>query len=148
MSLQNLARIGQLVEHETDASQVGKLMEAAAQCVNDARQSSIGMETRLDAAYKASMQFAMIALWANGYRPAKNKPGHHQTIIQSLVHSIGLDNDEMLLLDTFRVKRNAADYTGELVDERSVADCIEAAVRLREKLRSWLGDNRPDLLAA
>lgn len=50
MSLQNLARIGQLVEHETDASQVGKL--------------------------------------------------------------------------------------------------IEAAVRLREKLRSWLGDNRPDLLAA
>ena len=104
------------------------------------------METRLDAAYKASMQLAMLALWANGYRPAKNKPGHHQTMIQSLVHTIGLDNDNMLLLDTFRVKRNAIDYTGELVDEGSVTNCIEAAVHLQEKLQGWLAENRPDLL--
>jgi predicted nucleotidyltransferase len=49
-------------------------------------------------------------------------------MIQSLVHSIELDNDDRLLLDTFRVKRNAADYTGELVDEGSVVDCIDAAL--------------------
>ena len=75
VSLQNLARIGQLVEHETDRVQVGKLMEAAARCIDDARVESISTETRFDAAYKAAMQFAMLALWANGYRPAKNKPG-------------------------------------------------------------------------
>ncbi len=146
MSLQNLATIGQLIEHETDKEQVGKLMDAAARCIADAREESISMETRLDAAYKASMQLAMLALWANGYRPAKNKPGHHQTMIQSLVHTIGLDNDNMLLLDTFRVKRNAIDYTGELVDEGSVTNCIEAAVHLQEKLQCWLAENRPDLL--
>jgi hypothetical protein len=51
-----------------------------------------------------------------------------------------------LLLDTFRVKRNAADYTGELVDEGSVADCIDAALHLQRQLLSWLEANRPDLV--
>lgn len=142
MSLQNLARIGQLVEHETDRVQVGKLMEAAARCIDDARVESISTETRFDAAYKASMQFAMLALWVNGYRPVKNKPGHHQTMIQSLVHTIGLDKDHMLLLDTFRIKRNAIDYTGELVDEGSVIACVKAAVHLQERLQGWLVENR------
>jgi hypothetical protein len=67
-------------------------------------------------------------------------------MIQSLVHSIELDNDDRLLLDTFRVKRNAADYTGELVDEGSVADCIDAALHLQRQLLRWLEANRPDLV--
>lgn len=146
MSLENLAKIGQLVEHEADKNQVRKMMEAAERFIADARQESVSKETRFDAAYKACVQYAMLALHANGYRPPKSKPGHHQTMIQSLVHSIGLHNDERLLLDTFRVKRNAADYTGELVDEGSVTECIEAAVRLQETLVSWLRTNRPDLL--
>jgi hypothetical protein len=145
--LENLAKIGQLVEHEADKNQVQKMMEAAERFVADARQASVSKETRFDAAYKACVQYALLALHANGYRPPKSKPGHHQTIIQSLVHSIGLDNDERLLLDTFRVKRNAADYTGELVDEGSVTECIEASVRLRKTLITWLTDNRPDLLS-
>jgi hypothetical protein len=147
MSLQNLAKIGQVVEHETDRRQVGKLLEAAARFIDDAREESISMETRLDAAYKAAMQCAMVALWANGYRPVRNKPGHHQTMIQSLVHTIAMDNDHMLLLDTFRAKRNATDYTGELVDGGSVNGCIEASVYLRERLQSWLVENRPDLIS-
>jgi hypothetical protein len=65
-------------------------------------------------------------------------------MIQSLVHSISLNNDERLLLDTFRVKRNAADYTGELLDDGSVVECIDAAVRLQQHLYSWLNENRPD----
>lgn len=147
MSLENLARIGQLVEHETDKDQARKLMEAAERFIADARQASVSKETRFDAAYKACVQYAMLALHANGYRPPKSKPGHHQTLIQSLVHSIGLSNDERLLLDTFRVKRNATDYTGELIDEGSVTQCIEASVRLRKTLVSWLTDNRSDLLS-
>ena len=87
----------------------------------------------------------MVALWANGCRPAKGKPGHHQTMIQSLAHSIGLDRDQMLLLDTFRVKRNAIDYTGEDVDEASVEECIEAADNLSRRVNQWLTNNKPEL---
>ena len=48
MSLQNLAKIGLLVEHDTDKRQVGRLMEAAERFVEDARQETISLETRLD----------------------------------------------------------------------------------------------------
>lgn len=145
MSLQNLLKIGQLVEHETDATQVRRMLQSAERSIADARQASISAETRLDAAYRAVTQLSMVALWANGFRPAKSKPGHHQTMIQSLVHTIGMDRDEMLLLDTFRVKRNAIDYTGEDVDEASVDECIVAADGLLKRVSEWLADNRPEL---
>ena len=145
MSLQNLLKIGQLEEHETDANQVRRMLQSAERSINDAKQASISPETRLDAAYRAITQLSMIALWANGCRPAKSKPGHHQTMIQSLVHTTELDRDEMLLLDTFRVKRNAIDYTGEDVDEASVDESIGAADRLITRVSKWLADNKPEL---
>ena len=148
MTLRNLLKIGQLAEHVTNKKQIDKSMVAAARCLEDARQRSISCETRLDAAYRAITHYSLIALSANGYRPSRSAPGHHQTMIQSLVHSIKLDRDQVLLLDTFRVKRNAIDYTGDAVDESSVEACIEAAVSLRVSLNSWLAQNQPELLAS
>lgn len=145
MSLQNLLKIGQLQEHETDARQVRRMLKSAERSIADARQASISPETRLDAAYRAITQLCMIALWANGFRPAKSKPGHHRTSIQSLVHTIELDRDDMLLLDTFRIKRNAIDYTGDDVDEASVDECIEAAGRLMRRVCEWLAENKLEL---
>ena len=147
MSLQNLLKIGQLEEHETDATQVRRMLDSAERSITDARQISISAETRLDAAYRAITQLCMVALWVNGVRPSKSKPGHHQTMIQCLVHTVELDRDQMLLLDTFRVKRNAIDYTGEDVDEASVDDCIGAASSLFDTVSEWLGRNRPRLLS-
>lgn len=146
MTLQNLLKIGQLEEHETDVRQVHRMLESAERSIADARQPSISPETRLDAAYRAIVQLSMVALWANGYRPSRSKPGHHQTMIQALVHSIGLASEQMMLLETFRVKRNAIDYTGEDVDEASIEECIEAAGDLQHRLIGWLENNRPDLV--
>jgi hypothetical protein len=72
-------------------------------------------ETRFDAAYKAIMQAALVALMANGFRPDTKKPGH-----QSLPKTIGLENDRVVVLDTPRHKRNLSDYTGEDIDHASV----------------------------
>ena len=147
MSLENLLKIGKLEEHETDAEQVHRMIESAARSISDARQESISSETRLDAAYRAITQLCMVALWANGFRTSKSTPGHHQTMIQSIVHSVGLDTDQMVLLDTFRVKRNAIDYTGEYVDQASVEECIAAADNLLTYVSKWLARNRPQLVA-
>ena len=146
MSLQNLSGIGQLEEHETSIAQVRRMLASAERSIADARQDSISPETRLDAAYRAITQLCMIALWANGYRPSRSKPGHHQTMIQSLVHSVELDRDQMLLLDAFRVKRNAIDYTGDDVDEASVEECIGAADNLLCHMITWLTTNVPALM--
>ena len=121
------------------------MLESAERSIADARQASISPETRLDAAYRAITQPCMITLWANGFRPAKSKPGHHQTLIQSLVHAIELDRDDILLLDTFRIKRNAIDYTGDDVDEASVDECIAAADRLMQRVCEWLAENKVEL---
>ena len=121
------------------------MLDSAERSIADARQESVSPETRLDAAYRAITQLCMIALWANGYRPSKSKPGHHQTLIQSLVHSIGLDRDQVLLLNTFRVKRNAIDYTGDSVDAVSVSECIEAADDLLCHVIQWIDISKPKL---
>jgi len=146
MTLENLLKIDQLEAHTTNTGQLGKLLNAAKRSLADATEATISNETRLDAAYKAITQICMAVLWANGYRPSKSKPGHHQIMIQSLVSSIGLDNDEMRLLDTFRVKRNAIDYTGEDVDEGSVDACIQAAGNLLQHATDWLNANTPELM--
>jgi len=138
-------KIGQLEDHETNAEQVRRMLDSAERAIADARQESISPETRLDAAYRAITQLCMVALWANGFRASKSKPGHHQTMIQSLVHSIGLDRDQVLLLDTFRVKRNAIDYTGDEVDEASVDECVAAARNLLCQVTHWLANYRPGL---
>ena len=59
-------------------------------------------------------------------------------MIQSLVHTVDLHPDQMLLLDTFRVKRNAIDYTGDDVDEASVDECIRSADNLWNCVTEWL----------
>ena len=146
MSLHNLLQIGQLEKHETGAGQVRRMLDSAQRAITDARQQSISPETRLDAAYRAITQLGMVALWANGYRVSRSNPGHHQTMIQSLVHSVGLDRDQALLLDTFRIKRNAIDYTGAEVDAASIDECIAAAGNLLCHVTQWLASHKPELI--
>jgi hypothetical protein len=140
MTLENLLKIGQLKIHSTDRSEVQRLLEAVRRNLNDAGVDAISLETRFDAAYKAIMQTAMVALLANGYRA--DSRGHHQVMIQSLPLTIGLSKDRMLVLDAMRRKRNAADYLGDYVDEASVEVCIEQAQLLLSDLERWLAENR------
>lgn len=113
MSLENLLKIGQLKRHDTDATEIGRQLEAARRNVADAKVGEISVETRFDAAYKAIMQLSLAALMANGFRSDTNRPGHHMTVLQTLPKTIGLANDRMTVLDALRRKRNLSEYTGE-----------------------------------
>ena len=76
MTLENLLRIGRIKEHPRDAAELQKLLVAAQRSLKDARVQEISPELRFDAAYRAIMQTALVALMANGYRPDTNQPGH------------------------------------------------------------------------
>ena len=145
VSLQNLLKIGQLKEHPADAAEVQRLLAAAVRNLADARVTMISSETRFDAAYKAVMQAALAALLAHGYRPDTNRPGHHVTVVQGLTLTIGLEPARVTVLDTLRRKRNLSDYTGDDLDDSSVAHCIAEAERLLHDVASWLTANRPEL---
>ena len=144
MTLENLLKIGQLKSHVTDRSEVQQLLEAARRNLADAAVAAISLETRFDAAYKAIMQLALVALLANGYRA--DSRGHHQIMIQSLPLTIGLSKDRMIVLDAMRRKRNAADYLGSYVDKGSVEVCMVQATELLMDVERWLRENRPELL--
>jgi hypothetical protein len=146
MTLENLLNIGQLKIHTPNKDEVSRLLEAARRNLTDAEVTAISTETRFDAAYKAIMQAALVTLMASGFRPDTTRPGHHMTVLQSLAKTIGLPGDRLVILDTFRRKRNLSDYSGGWVDEVSTDNCIAAAKVLLREVETWLAENRPELV--
>lgn len=146
MSLGNLVKINQLQLHSTNAAEIARLLEAAQQSCADASSESISDSSRFDLAYKAVMQCAMVGLMANGYRPSTTSPGHHQTMIQSLGVTLGVEAKTWVVLDAMRKKRNQNDYLGIPVEPAALSACIAHAHALLAIVRAWLNEHRPDLL--
>lgn len=144
--MQNLLQIGKLKEHAPTAAEVQRLLAAADRNLVDAGVGAISDETRFDAAYKAVMQCALAAMLSSGYRPSTSEPGHHQTMIQSLPLTLGVGQDTWIVLDALRRKRNANDYTGDIITPDIVTECIIQATALRRLLHARLSERHPDLL--
>lgn len=146
MTLQNLLRIGKLKDHAPTAAEVLRLLAAADRNLADAAVTKISDETRYDAAYKAVMQCALAAMMTSGYRPSTSEPGRHITLIQSLPLTLGVDNATWVVLDALRRKRNANDYTGDVVTPDMVTECLAQATALQALLRKYLKKHHPELL--
>lgn len=143
MTLENLK--GLTLEAITpDAVSVQRLLDAAVRSLADARLSEISAEGRFDMAYKAIMQSANAALQANGYRTLSSKPGHHQTMIQTLIHTVGLERSTMVTLDGLRKQRNVIDYSGDVVSDSMADECLQHAERLNDLVLHWM--KKTDLL--
>ena len=145
MTLKNLLGVS-LDAVAADKASVQMLIAAAERNIADAQLQGLSTENRFDVAYKAIMQMAMVALNANGYRTLKSKPGHHQTAIQTLPLTVGLAQQQVIILDALRKQRNLADYSGELVPNAAAAECLASARELLAHVRTWLKANRPELL--
>ena len=144
MTLKNLLGIS-LDAVPADKGLVAKLLAAAQRNIADAQLPGLSPENRFDAAYKAIMQCAMVALWANRYRTSTSQPGHHQTAIHTLPKTIGLEQNTVIVLDALRKQRNVNDYEGDPISEQSVAECIKQAEQLHQVVNNWIAINRPDL---
>jgi uncharacterized protein (UPF0332 family) len=145
MTLNNLQGIS-LEAIEPDSASIERLLEAAQVSLNDARLPTLSCEGRFDMAYKAIMQSANAALQANGFRTLTSKPGHHQTMVQTLPRTIGLDTNTMVLLDQMRKQRNVIDYSGDLVSETLAAEAVKQADVLLRQVREWISANKPHLM--
>lgn len=145
MTLDNL--VGRNLESiQADPLMIQKLLQAANSCLKDASIEALSNETRFDVAYKAIMQLANAALQANGFRTLTSVPGHHQTMIQSLPKTIGLERTAMIKLDALRKQRNVTDYSGDMVTDKACAACIEMATELTTQVTTWFRENHPELL--
>jgi hypothetical protein len=147
MTLQNLEKIGQLKPHAPTRGEVQRLLAAAQRNLVDAERRGNSNETRFDCAYKAIMQCALVAMLASGYRPSTNAPGHHQTMIQSLPLTLGVSNEDWIVLDALRRKRNLNDYTGAPLEEGAAEEAIAQAKNLLSMVMPWLKRTHPGLAA-
>ena len=144
MSLENL--LGRSLERVApERAGIARMLAAAGRNVADAQLAGLSAENKFDAAYKAIMQCAMIALRANGYRTLTSRPGHHQTALQTLPLTIALANERMIVLDALRKQRNLADYEGDPVTAQTVVDCLAQARQLLADVKEWLAANKPEL---
>lgn len=130
-----------------DKHMIQRLLAAARRNIEDAQTTTLSNENRFDMAYKAIMQLANASLQANGYRTVTSVPGHHQTMIQSLAKTVGLDKDIIVELDILRKQRNIADYSGDLITDRSMQACLDHADALWKLVNQYLLENHADLIS-
>jgi hypothetical protein len=145
MGLQNL--VGISLEQITPAKEtIKRLLDAATRHIADAKVHAISAETRFSSAYTAIRMLADVGLHAHGYRTLTSKPGHHQTAIQTLPTTLGVDSQTLIRLDKLRKQRNLTEYTGDLIPESAVAECLSQALSLHAATLNWLKANKADLL--
>jgi hypothetical protein len=145
MGLQNL--VGISFEHVTPVKEtVKRLLDAAARHIADAKVQAISAETRFSSGYTAIRMLADVGLHANGYRTLTSRPGHHQTAIQTLPTTLGVDSQTLIRLDHLRKQRNLTEYSGDLIPESAVTECLAQAQSLYKATQTWLKANKRDLL--
>lgn len=131
-----------------DLAVISRLLTAAARNLSDARVTEISLETRFDAAYKSVLQSANAALQASGYRTLTSKPGHHQTMLQLLSKTAGVERETSIVLDALRRQRNVVDYSGDLVPKSAVNACVSQAECLLKQVHHWISTHHPDLMGS
>ena len=134
--LSNLARIGLLDAVPYSAALLQKMLATARTRLQDAQRSDNSPQTRFDCAYTAIRAVAVAALHANGWRTSTSKPGHHQTTLQCLTHTLGVSPATVRVLDALRKQRNLSDYDGEMITGQALQECLqqaEALCRLAEQ---------------
>ena len=146
MSLRDWLANRWLDEHETNAEEIGNLLALADRDLHDAQSAELSVDWRFNIAYNAALQLAGAALAASGYRVVRSGPHHHRTI-QSLAHTIGADDNTVLLLDRFRKKRNVAEYDAVgTISNQEATEMLALAQSLRQRVLDWLRGNHPTLL--
>lgn len=128
--LVNLVRIGLLDAVPLSPELRDRMLQAAQNRLNDAMHIHNSPETRFDCAYVTIRTVADAALLAQGYRTSTSKPGHHQTTLQCLEHTLGLSPAVVRVLDGLRKQRNLSDYDGEPVSQALLQACLEQAQQL------------------
>jgi hypothetical protein len=136
-----------LVEHTTSAAEIADLLDVVDRDLEDAGIERLSPDWRMGIAYNAALQLATIALAASGYRPGRDRA--HERTIQSLKHTVLLDQATVDTLDGVRRKRNISNYErAGSASSSEAAEVYEIAAELRTAVIKWLEKNHPSLLRA
>lgn len=123
-----------------------RLLAAVVRHIADAKVKAVSGEARFCSAYTAIRTLADLGLHANGYRALTSRPGHHYVAIQSLHLTLGVGARMVARLDHLRKQRNVTEYSGDLVTDAEIAECVKQAEALYSFTLGWLKKYQSDLL--
>jgi hypothetical protein len=129
--LEKLSGPGKALQSEpADAQEFAGLKRSGLARLKDATNSANSLEGRFDLAYNAAHALSLAALRWHGYRA-----GNRYIVFQLLPHTLGLGPKVWRVLAKCHDIRNLGEYEGDLnVDDRIVADLVEACQTVAEKL--------------
>jgi len=132
-ALDNLCGPGKPLKTEApDAKEIAGLLRTGIARLQDARKTTLALESRFDLAYNAAHALCLAALRRMGYRA-----GNRYIVFQVLPHTLNLGPEVWRVLDKCHNTRNLGEYEGLLdVDERLVIDLIEATESVARALQS------------
>ncbi len=129
--------------HRTSREELAGLVAQADRLLTDAGIRGVSVETRHAVTHNAVILLAKAALAAYGYRTGEN---HHYNGIESLRHTIDLDDDRVERLHAHRTKRHGTSYESDaLISEADAADLLELALELRSHVIAYLAQHHPEL---
>jgi len=145
MSLDEWLKNGWLKLSQPNREEIKYLLDTIKNDFNDCLNTGLSLDWQFKIAYSSILNCVIVALAAEGYRPAIDS--HHYWSIQSLALTLKIDSDVIDLLDDFRKKRNRSSYerTG-MITKREVDEIIELSKKVQSTLMEWLRQYHSNLI--
>lgn len=145
VTLRNWQDSGWLKEHATSKDEIANKLEMVTRDLEQCQIPDLHADWRLSIAQRCILTLAEIALFASGYRAARNR--HHERTLESLRYTLELDNSTVALLQTLRQKRNVAEYdSAGTISDREAENAFSTAKELDFQVRQWLESKYPNLI--
>lgn len=146
MSLDDWLNNRWLHRHETSTEEIQALLHSADEDIRSAQIEGIASGWRLNMGYAAALRYARAALYACGYRPARER--EHERTIDSLSHTVhSVEADTIKLLHKIRKMRHTATYDSvDLISEVEADAAIRVANELGERVRTWFREHHSEFL--
>jgi len=138
VSLEEMILRDELRREDATPGEVDRLLAAVARRLDDAGNTVNHPETRLEQAYNAILNCALVGLRFHGLR-LTDRPGHHVVVLESPADTLGIEHDRVDYFQTLRNLRNKGQYTGAIhITVRQAEEAIEEANALRGELEQCL----------
>ena len=146
MSLEDWLNNRWIHSHETSAEEIQALLHSAEEDLRSAQAQGIAAGWILNMSYTASLRYARAALYACGYRPARER--EHERTIDSLTYTVSsIKPDTIKLLHKIRKMRHVATYDSvDMISDAEADAAMKLAVKLGKRVTIWLTDNHPEFL--
>ena len=140
MSLAEMLLRDELRREPATPGEVERLLEAIDRRLQDGGNEANHPETRLEQAYHAILNCALVGLRASDLRPTDRR-GHHVVTLESLTYTLGIPGDRVDYFQTLRDLRNKDLYTGGIhITVRQAEEAMAEAQALRSELERWLSE--------